>query len=192
MEYSRPHSESVAQAVSRCASALSARWSGTVFRAVEPRFATSGDLVSGEGCRIHGGRWVPSGLCRAVHGSLEPVTALEESLATQRYYGISDRESLPRIVTAIDLDLAIVLDLHQEGVTRAFGCEVVVLTDEDWRESHEGPAEPLTRVIGRAAYGAGLEAVLVPSIARPGSTNIVVFPDNLRTPSRMTPLGIPF
>ncbi len=43
----------------------------------------------------------------------------------------------------------------------------------------------MSQAIGRAAFQAGLEALLVPSHARPGRTNLVLFAANLRTGSTL-------
>ena len=45
----------------------------TVFRAVSPEYASSKDLLSGRGSRLHGGRWNP-------HGAVSAVLAAEKTL----------------------------------------------------------------------------------------------------------------
>jgi RES domain-containing protein len=53
---------------------------GEFFRSVELSYAHPDDLVSGEGTRSHGGRFVRPGL-RAVYGSIDEETAFRESAA---------------------------------------------------------------------------------------------------------------
>ncbi len=50
---------------------------GDLFRSVAFRYFHPDDVISGEGTRLHGGRFVPVGV-RAVFASLEEETALRE------------------------------------------------------------------------------------------------------------------
>ena len=50
---------------------------GDFFRSVAFRYFHPDDVISGEGTRLHGGRFVPVGV-RAVYASLEEETALRE------------------------------------------------------------------------------------------------------------------
>jgi RES domain-containing protein len=59
---------------------------------------------------------------------------------------------------------------------------------EDWRAIQERGHESTSQAIGRAAWRAGLEGLIVPSHARPKESNIVLFPDNLKRGSRITAL----
>jgi RES domain-containing protein len=52
---------------------------GDFFRSVAFRYFHPDDAISGEGTRLHGGRFVPVGV-RAVYASLEEETALREVL----------------------------------------------------------------------------------------------------------------
>ena len=61
-------------------------WCGIVYRSATPRYATTGEVLTGQGSRGTGGRWNPAGLA-AVYASLAPETALAEALAHFRYYG---------------------------------------------------------------------------------------------------------
>src|SRR5437870_6910515 len=65
-------------AAMRRARRLAAPWSGVVYRATSPHYASSRDLVSGEGARLHGGRWNAPGTFAAVYASLDPQTAMAE------------------------------------------------------------------------------------------------------------------
>jgi RES domain-containing protein len=52
----------------------------TGYRSATPQYAREPDLLTGEGSRLHGGRWNPPGIA-AVYASFAPETAMEEMLA---------------------------------------------------------------------------------------------------------------
>ena len=60
---------------------------GVVYRSSTPRYATETDLLTGEGSSRIGGRWNPKGIA-VVYASLTPETAMAETLAHNRYYGV--------------------------------------------------------------------------------------------------------
>jgi RES domain-containing protein len=158
---------------------------------VRPDFARSADIVSGEGSRIHGGRWNPPGRMRAVYGTHgDPSLALEEALALQRYYGLSPAGALPLVVTVCEADLHSVLDLTLPAVLRALGLASADLAAEDWRKLNARRLESLTQAVGRAAHGASIEGMTVPSSAGARSRNIVVFPDLLPSSRRLRAQGL--
>src|SRR5437763_13148806 len=74
------------------------------YRSSTPKYATEDDLVSGEGSKIHGGRWNPPGIA-ALYMSLTPETAMAETLAHHRYYGIAVEEAMPRTFVAVQAKL---------------------------------------------------------------------------------------
>lgn len=84
--------------------------SGEIYRSASPKYANSRDLLTGGGSRRFGGRWNPVGIA-AVYGSLTPETAMEETLAHARYYGLPVHASMPRTFVAISFALKSVLDL---------------------------------------------------------------------------------
>lgn len=65
-----------------------APWAGEVFRSAAPKYAGTRDMTTGLGSAHAGGRWNPPGSFPTVYASLEPETAMSESLATFRYYGL--------------------------------------------------------------------------------------------------------
>lgn len=81
------------------------KWSGVAFRSVVPRYARSGDIISGEGSALHGGRWNPVGL-RAVYGCLAPETAMAEPLEWFRRAGVPLARAMPRVFVALTIQLA--------------------------------------------------------------------------------------
>ena len=149
-------------------------WSGEVYRSAAPRYCRSSDLVSGLGSAQWGGRWNPPESFRAVYASLDPETAMAESLATFRYYGWALYEAMPRVFRALEVRLSAVLELQSPPG------RLEAALAEDWRVLQASGQESTSQAIGRAAFEAGLEALRVPSHARPGRFNLVVFPENLQ------------
>ena len=81
---------------------------GEFFRSVELAYAHPDDVVSGEGARLYGGRFVRPGF-RAVYGSADEVTAFRESAARiNRLAGRSGARiiSYPRITYVIVIKVA--------------------------------------------------------------------------------------
>ena len=60
-----------------------------------PKYATETDLVTGDGSKLHGARWNPKGIA-VVYAADSPETAMAESLAQYRYYGIPIFDAMPR------------------------------------------------------------------------------------------------
>lgn len=165
-------------AVHRCREA-SAGWAGVAFRSCSPRYARGGDLLSGEGSRRWGGRWNPPGRFAAVYAALDAETALGESLAMVRYYGLPEHRAMPRVFVGLEIRLGVVLDLGDGAVRRRLGVSQQRMVEEDWRAGFGTERLGVTQLVGWAAYAAGFGGMLVPSAARAGGVNIVVFPANL-------------
>ncbi|MGE5276322.1 MAG: RES family NAD+ phosphorylase [Acidobacteriota bacterium] len=160
-------------------------WSGVAYRSASPAYAGSRDLVSGEGVRRHGGRWNPPGAFAAVYASLSPETALAEALAQFRHYGIPEADALPRVIAALEVRLEALSDLTAGSAPRTLRVSRRRMRNDAWRRAQGEGRESLTQAIGRAAFEAGLEALLVPSAADPSGTNLVVFPARLAPGSRL-------
>lgn len=158
-------------------------WSGEVYRSATPRYCRSNDMVSGLGSAKMGGRWNPPGDLQTVYASLDPETAMAESLATFRYYGWALYEAMPRVFRALEVRLSAVLDL--EDLPQPISGRLEAALAEDWRVLQASGQESLSQAIGHAAFEAGLEGLLVPSHARPGRTNLVAFIQNLQTTSSL-------
>jgi RES domain-containing protein len=106
--------------------ASAAPLNGTFFRSVAFRYFHPDDLISGEGTRQHGGRFVPLGV-RAVYASAEEDTALRE--VTQRKTTLGGERRIdvgeyPRMIyvlaisTQRNLDLTDRIDPQVEQVVR--------------------------------------------------------------------------
>jgi len=152
---------------------LAAPWKGAFFRAVHPRFASNADIVSGVGSLNYGARWNAPGSFAAVYGSLRVATALAEALAASRKAGIDDADAMPVYVTSVRAKLARVLDLTRPNMPAELSALVARGMGEPWQEFTG--KDSICQAIGRAAYEAELQGLIVPSLAAPGETNIVVF-----------------
>jgi hypothetical protein len=83
------------QLVARLQAIKASRITVTAYRSTTPEYAKEADLNTGEGSKLHGSRWNPPGIA-AVYASFTPETAMEESLAHFRYYGIPFHAAMPR------------------------------------------------------------------------------------------------
>jgi RES domain-containing protein len=155
------------------------KWAGTVYRATGPEYANRRDLLSGEGTKCFGGRWTPPTSFATVHASLDVKTALAESLGTQQQYGVSVAARLPLTLVAISVRLQRLIDLTDDHVLGELNLTRQNLLRCRWRESMDKRREALTQAVGRIAFEAGLEGLLVPSAQVRKSKNLVVFPENL-------------
>jgi RES domain-containing protein len=99
-----PEYDRLSAAVARCMPVVGG-WAGDFFRFAVPRWATVAHLLTGAGARHAGGRWHPVGAFRAVYASLDPETALSESLAHYRRFGVADRDAMPRTLNAVAVSL---------------------------------------------------------------------------------------
>lgn len=157
---------------------LTRPWRGVIYRSATPRYAQGSDLLSGLGSARYGGRWNPPGLA-AVYGSLDPETAMAETLSHFRYYQIPEQAAMPRLFVAVAADLAQVLDLRDAALRRRLRLYLGALLRPDWRAAVHAGLLTLAQQFAAAAAAAGCEALLVPSLARVGGANLVVFPQRL-------------
>jgi RES domain-containing protein len=155
---------------------LAVTWSGTIFRYTNVRYANRTDLLSGAGSRRCGQRWNPPGIFNCVYGSLEPHTATAEALQMSTAFGIPPSKMRPRVFVAIDLQLQAVLDLREPRILATLAVTEKQLVSIDWLSAQDAGEEPLTQAIGRIAWEAKLEGLLVPSARVVGAGNLVLFP----------------
>jgi RES domain-containing protein len=156
----------------------------TVYRSSTPQYAKESDLLSGEGSKRNGGRWNPIGVA-VVYASLTPETAMAETLAHNRYYGIPIEDAMPRTFVAIKVSLHAVLDFRQGSVRQRLQISLERIVTLDWRREILASREPITQTIGRAAAEVGLEGLIVPSSVDWHGHNLLLFPRNLRADSEV-------
>jgi RES domain-containing protein len=150
------------------------------------RCATLGrDPLSTEGSRLFGGRFNPPGL-PALYLAGTPTLALAEQLRFADLLGLPVRHT-PRLLVAVDVRLAAVLDLTDAGLRRGLGLDDEIL----WAEWESGPqaAESPTQTLGRRVREEGLEGILYPSRVERAGRNLVVFLENLQASSRVRLVG---
>ena len=157
---------------------------GTVYRSSEPGYANSGDLLTGAGSEMHGGRWNPPASFATIYAADTVASAIAESEAQARYYSLDLADVWPRMMVAIDVQFQKVLELTDGGIRQSLRISEERMTNEDWRKlnDHAG-AESLTQAIGRAAFRAGLEGNIVR--ACDDGQNLVWFRKNLMPKSKV-------
>jgi RES domain-containing protein len=155
-----------------------------VYRSSTPEYARESDLLTGEGSRRNGGRWNPIGIT-AVYASLTPETAMAETLAHNRYYGIPIEDAMPRTFVAMEARLQAVIDFRLGSIRQRVQVSLDRILSVDWRSEVRVGREPITQTIGRAASEIGLEGIIVPSAVDPNGHNLLVFPENLQSGSEI-------
>ena len=135
---------------SRVATAALSPFTGHGWRQLSPRY----DPLSGEGARLHGGRFNPSGsfpvlyLCQS-----RPCAVAElERLGARQAIGVDGL--LPRSLYRYEISLARVLDLTSDEVRTDVGIGLDVLTGPDWTTCQE---------LGSTAHSLGVQGISSPS-----------------------------
>jgi RES domain-containing protein len=143
------------------------------FRSVELAYGHPDDVISGEGTRLYGGRFVKPG-SRAVYGSVDEETAFKESAARlSRLAGRGARFiEYPRITYVIAVRVATLVDLTVTRVPRTLLTQC--LDPNDVTASQE---------VGEFLRSRGVQAIMFPS-AVPGFTgqNVVALRDATPAP----------
>ncbi|MGZ3631230.1 MAG: RES family NAD+ phosphorylase [Candidatus Limnocylindrales bacterium] len=132
--------------------------------------------LSGEGARIHGGRWNPPDSFAVLYTAPEPATCLAELARAARLQGLRPADLLPRRLVTYEVRLVRVLDLTDESVLAALGVTTETVVGDD-------PRRP--RAIGAAAHFVAFEALRAPSAARPGAVPLPIFIEQLSAASRV-------
>lgn len=153
-------------------------FSAIVYRSSTPKYATETDLLTGIGSQIYGGRWNPPGLA-TVYASLTPETAMAESLAQHRYYGLAISSALPRTFVALEIKLQAIVDFRFGWIRKKLGVSFQRMVSIDWRGESKKKKTPITQILGKAGSECGFEGLIVPSAADPHGHNLVLFPNNL-------------
>jgi RES domain-containing protein len=158
---------------------------GVFFRVAGPRHTTAAEMISGIGAKKAGGRWNPVGEMRVVYLSREPETALTEALARCRYFNLPVSDNMPKVVVPVIVQLNRVLDLSRADLTGEVPELMAECLAEDWRALNARSTESASQAVGRAAFSAKLQGLLVPSKAAPEGLNLLAFPENLSAKSRL-------
>ena len=134
------------------------RFENVVYRAHHPGWAWA--PVSGEGAKLHGGRFNPPGM-EALYTSLRPETAWLEA---QQGFAF---KAQPMTLCAYRVDCEDVLDLTDAAVLVARNVSAADLACP-WADLHDRGLPVPSWAIARRLAEAGAAAVLVPSFA-PGA-----------------------
>ncbi|WP_076347092.1 RES family NAD+ phosphorylase [Paludisphaera borealis] len=183
-----PDSPRLERAVTRLLPAA-VPFQGVAYRSASPRYANLHDLLTGAGARLSGARWNPPGSFPSVYLSLDPHTALDEVLAHFHHYALSIPSAMPRVTVAVSASLQRLLDLTDAEVCSSLRLSRRRLLTEPWREMQAAGEEAVTQAVGRVAFHAGVEGLLVPSAARAHGVNLIVFPANIDRSSLLEVLG---
>ena len=79
------------------------------------------------------------------YASLTPETALAETLAHHRYYGIPIEDAMPRTFVAIQVKLQSVLDFRDGKVRQRLQVSESRILTIDWRKEVDEGREPITQ-----------------------------------------------
>lgn len=140
---------------------------GDAYRHVSPQH----DPRSGEGARIHGGRFNPPESFPVLYLCVSRACVVSEFVRLGAWQTIGAEGLLPRKLFRFDAELVRVLDLTDEDVRRTLKVEEADLVDHD---------RTLTREIGVNAHGLSLQGILSPSATGTDSV-LAVFPEHLGT-----------
>ena len=152
------------------------RLDAELYRVAGPHHTTAKEILAGVGAFKAGGRWNPPSLMNVVYLSRAPETAAHESNEHYRYYGLPLSKGMPKVVVAVRVVVEAILDMTAAA---DFPEPMVNLMAEDWRAVMGRMEEPTAQAVGRAAFTAGLQGLIVPSRPDPNGTNVLIFPERL-------------
>lgn len=135
---------------SRVATTGLSLFTGHGWRQLSPRY----DSLSGEGARIHGGRFNPSGSFPVLYLCQSRKCAVAELERLGAHQAIGVDGLLPRSLYRYEISLARVLDLTSDEVRTDVGIGLDVLTGPDWTTCQE---------LGSTAHALGVQGISSPS-----------------------------
>jgi RES domain-containing protein len=133
------------------------RYRGLLWRALDPIW--SRQPLSGDGARLHGGRFNPKGMA-ALYASLTPLTAIRDANRAGAFQ--------PATLVCYRADLDPVLDTRDPAALSAHGVTSALLADDAWRLRMASGDAP-TQALAERLIAAGFVGMLVRSFA-PGAT----------------------
>jgi len=140
---------------------------GDFFRSVAFRYFHPDDVISGEGTRLHGGRFVPVGV-RAVYASLDEETAQREVTTRKRALGGRSQISVgeyPRMTYVLSVATNRNLDLAAK-----LPAELATLV----RICMRGPGYSVSQELAAIWISEGIDSVVFPSATGVGR-NVAVY-----------------
>jgi RES domain-containing protein len=177
-------SERLRERLKRCSRHVE-EFQATIYRVCEIRYANQADLLTGIGAKLQGARWNPPGQLCAIYGSRSPQAALGEVAATARRVGVPLKQRTPLVMVAIRVRLSAILDVANGAVRRLLNVSKDRMVSVNWDAEQRAKREAVTQTIGRLAFEEGLEGLVVPSTRLRNESNLVIFPQRLRSGSRV-------
>jgi RES domain-containing protein len=165
-------------------SVLSTQWNAPVYRCVEIEWARPEYLITGEGTRQSGSRWMQPNYCRVVHAASTETIALKESRRVYDYYGIQKPKNNPRVSVELIAKLHRLVDLTQLR-TIMDSSTIEELLNEDWVKLNDSRVETTAQALGRAILELNVEGLIVPSSRDRRGRNLIWFPEQLRPESQI-------
>lgn len=156
-----------AHLVDRISTAPRRTYHGRGYRQQSPHY----DPLSGEGARIHGGRFNPPDSFPVLYLCSTEGCAAAEFMRAAIRHPLGPTAFLPRSLYRYDLSLTAVLDLTDAETLAHLDTTVELLVDED---------RSLTHQIGEVAHELGHQAVLNASATGVDDV-LAVFVENLRS-----------
>lgn len=153
--------------VDRISNAPRRAFVGDAFRQQAPHF----DPLSGEGARLHGGRFNPPESFPVLYLCSTPGCAAAEFLRSTERHPLGPSGFLPRSLYRYDINLNAVLDLTHDATLVHLGTPLESLIEED---------RALTHSIGEIAHQFGYQAVLNASATGVDAV-LAVLIENLRS-----------
>ena len=164
---------------------MAASFRGTLYRACDPTYANTRDLLSGEGSRKSGGRWNGPDTYATVYLAQTVEGSIAESLGLPGVYGFDPARRLPLTLVAVEAHLKVALDFTDPGVRRTLSVTLSMMNTCDWRSDNAAGRESITQALGRAAFELGAQGIVVPSAVKRSFKNLNVFPANLPAVGRL-------
>jgi RES domain-containing protein len=125
--------------------------------------------MSGEGARVHGGRWNPPDSFAVLYTASDRATMVAELERAARRQGLHPADLLPRDEVVYAVELQRVLDLTDPRALASVGLDDALLAAADWSTC---------QAVGDAAHYVGFEGIRAPSAAGSGQT-LAIFIDRL-------------
>ena len=161
---------------------LMAEWNQPVYRCVELGWARPEYLISGEGTRHKGGRWMQPNYGKVVHAASTETVALRESRRVYDYYGIDKPKKNPRVSVELHALLSNLLDLTK--LHKVIDSPTIKeLLSEDWEKLNARGKETLAQAFGRTIFDLKYEGLIAPSARDQRGRNVIWFPSQLRKDS---------
>ncbi|MDQ2724536.1 MAG: RES family NAD+ phosphorylase, partial [Actinomycetota bacterium] len=120
--------------------------------------------LSGEGARIHGGRFNPPGSFPALYLCQSRPCAVAELRRFGERQSIGVEGLLPRLLYRYEINLDRVLDLTNDEVSAQIGLSLDVLTGPDWTTCRE---------LGSTLHALGAQGIKSPSATGVGEILVV-------------------